>query len=498
MRRMLLVLGVLLFLWNQRAEVSAQDPAFIGGNKALRFEESPGVFHYLYSCMTGREMMRLPQIAAKLNGATETAVCWPATALRAKKNGTSYDASPVMQGLIVTSAHDFRFIPNDIKNADLYADYRPEEIDVQHKPGEAFAFFGTKDVFFKFGFANFCAACESGTTPPPTKDTAQLDREFELLRDSIRHFEALSQQVTDRAAKVRVEIRPDNQPGVADIPESLKLYSDLNERFAEMCPEPAKSCIRAFAAFEKCKSASWGTECGQRPTCSEACGVTLQDLRKLNASGCVQFDQQGVSLSPDWTEVAKAKNKSNLPIGTFQPGFVDLQAQPGPNVPTSVGCSVSKILERASMPGLGVAGMEGLGGTAALEGAVGSPYGPRNIKMVAPNRVSITAGVATGMLLKKVAPEYPPIAKAARVQGTVVLQATISKAGAISDLHVVDGPPLLQSAALDAVKQWQYRPFLLNGEPVEVETTINVIFILGDSPPSAAAPSSLPTGKSQP
>ena len=76
-------------------------------------------------------------------------------------------------------------------------------------------------------------------------------------------------------------------------------------------------------------------------------------------------------------------------------------------------------------------------------------------------------------------PIYPPIAKAARVQGTVVLQATISKTGSIENLHVISGPAMLQQAALDAVKTWRYRPYLLNNEPVEVETTVNVIFTLG-------------------
>ena len=76
-------------------------------------------------------------------------------------------------------------------------------------------------------------------------------------------------------------------------------------------------------------------------------------------------------------------------------------------------------------------------------------------------------------------PQYPAIAKAARIQGTVVLQATISKNGTIENLHVISGPPMLQQAAMEAVKTWRYRPYLLNGEPVEVETQVNVIFTLG-------------------
>ena len=82
-------------------------------------------------------------------------------------------------------------------------------------------------------------------------------------------------------------------------------------------------------------------------------------------------------------------------------------------------------------------------------------------------------------LLVKTMPQYPAIAKAARIQGTVVLQATISKSGTIENLHVVSGPPMLQQAAMDAVRSWRYKPYLLNGDPVEVETQVNVVFNLG-------------------
>jgi protein TonB len=82
-------------------------------------------------------------------------------------------------------------------------------------------------------------------------------------------------------------------------------------------------------------------------------------------------------------------------------------------------------------------------------------------------------------LLNKTAPVYPAIAKAARVSGTVVLQATISKTGTIENLRVISGPAMLQQSALEAVKSWRYRPYLLNGDPVEVETTVNVVFTLG-------------------
>ena len=95
----------------------------------------------------------------------------------------------------------------------------------------------------------------------------------------------------------------------------------------------------------------------------------------------------------------------------------------------------------------------------------------------APIRVS--SSVVAGLLVQKTIPEYPPIAKATGVHGTVVLEATISKTGTIANLRVTNGPLMLQQAALSAVKTWRYRPYLLDGEPVEVETTVNVVFTLG-------------------
>lgn len=99
---------------------------------------------------------------------------------------------------------------------------------------------------------------------------------------------------------------------------------------------------------------------------------------------------------------------------------------------------------------------------------------------VAPSRkLAISSGVMEGHKLSGAEPRYPTIAIAARVQGTVVLAATISKSGAIENLHVVSGPPMLAMAAEQAVQTWRYRPYLLNGAPVEVETTVRVLFNLG-------------------
>ena len=148
--------------------------------------------------------------------------------------------------------------------------------------------------------------------------------------------------------------------------------------------------------------------------------------------------------------------------------------------PTKIPHDLKMVSEKEAPPSsFGVAGMEGLGGSA--NGVMGSAFGSGAPKIQAapPKKISISAGVSAGMLIQKTQPIYPPIAKAARMQGTVILQATISKTGVIENLRVVSGPAMLQQAALDAVKTWRYRPYLLNNEPVEVETTVNVIFSLG-------------------
>ena len=99
-------------------------------------------------------------------------------------------------------------------------------------------------------------------------------------------------------------------------------------------------------------------------------------------------------------------------------------------------------------------------------------------KAATPQRVRVSQGVSQGLLVHKVTPQYPPLARQARIQGVVVLQALIGKDGGIQNLHVVSGHPMLTNSALEAVKEWKYKPYYLNGEPVEVETTINVNFSL--------------------
>ncbi len=99
-------------------------------------------------------------------------------------------------------------------------------------------------------------------------------------------------------------------------------------------------------------------------------------------------------------------------------------------------------------------------------------------KIATPQRVRVSSGVVQGLLVRRVNPVYPPLARQARIQGTVILQAQISKTGDIENLQLISGHPMLAPAAIEAVKQWKYRPYLLNGEPCEVDTQIQVNFTL--------------------
>lgn len=116
-------------------------------------------------------------------------------------------------------------------------------------------------------------------------------------------------------------------------------------------------------------------------------------------------------------------------------------------------------------------------------GGIGVGHGPGPVVSVAPpvkaTVLHVSTGVSDGMLIAPIRPVYPVIAKAAGVQGTVIVEAVISRIGTIESLHVVSGPPMLQTAALDAIRQARYRPYRLNGEPTDVQTTITVNFRMG-------------------
>jgi protein TonB len=152
--------------------------------------------------------------------------------------------------------------------------------------------------------------------------------------------------------------------------------------------------------------------------------------------------------------------------------------------PTKIPKKVEMIKEEEAPPPQAgvVGGVPGGVPGGSMGGVMGSIIGgtPTAIPKVAtPQRIRVSAGVTQGLKIKNVNPVYPQMAKIARVQGPVVLSAIIGKDGSIQNLHVIStASPLLNQAAMDAVKEWRYRPYILNGEPVEVDTQITVNFTL--------------------
>jgi protein TonB len=155
--------------------------------------------------------------------------------------------------------------------------------------------------------------------------------------------------------------------------------------------------------------------------------------------------------------------------------------------PTKIPEKVKMITEdEPPPPASGIAGVVGgvPGGTPGgqMGGVIGGIISSTPVsvpKVATPQRVRVSGGVTAGNLIYGPKPPYPQIARTARIQGAVVLHALISKQGTIENLQVVSGHPMLTQSAMEAVRQWKYKPYFLNGEPVEVDTTITVNFTLG-------------------
>jgi TonB family protein len=113
-------------------------------------------------------------------------------------------------------------------------------------------------------------------------------------------------------------------------------------------------------------------------------------------------------------------------------------------------------------------------------------------------RVRVSSSVMQGLVVSKVPPSYPPSARQARIQGSIILTVHIDKSGDVESMQLVSGHPMLAPAAIDAVKQWKYQPYLLNGEPVAVETTVTVNFTLAGGPAKGtvgSVPGGIPEGE---
>lgn len=127
-----------------------------------------------------------------------------------------------------------------------------------------------------------------------------------------------------------------------------------------------------------------------------------------------------------------------------------------------------------------VVGLATCASALALRLDVNEPPPPPATASAANNPITMASGKVAGNRISGANPTYPADARAAHLSGTVALHAIISKTGAISELQVISGPKELRASAIDAVRTWRYRPFLLNGEPTAVETTIHVNYSIGN------------------
>jgi protein TonB len=178
-------------------------------------------------------------------------------------------------------------------------------------------------------------------------------------------------------------------------------------------------------------------------------------LRPLPKRPVVVKEQQAASSSA--TSIPRQGAAFNAP--QVIPTTIDMRADPAP----------ATVLTGAGMPA----------GLPDALAASGTSTVPRVAVASAARTLQISSGVSTGMLLTPIRPVYPAIARAAHVEGIVVVEAIISKAGSIESLRVVSGPEMLRRAAIDAIQSAQYKPYRLNGEPTDVQTTITVNFRLG-------------------
>jgi protein TonB len=167
----------------------------------------------------------------------------------------------------------------------------------------------------------------------------------------------------------------------------------------------------------------------------------------------------------------------------------DLLSTGALRTPTRIPQKIQMIKEEEAPPPIAVGGgvVGGVPGGmpgGQMGGVIGGIVNSTSIAAVpkftpaTPQRIRISQGVTKGLLVHRVEPAYPTLAKSARVQGEVVLNAVIDANGQIQNLQLVSGHPMLVPAAIAAVRAWRYKPYLLNGQPVEVETTITVIFSL--------------------
>lgn len=253
-------------------------------------------------------------------------------------------------------------------------------------------------------------------------------------------------------AQIKVTVSPANQPVDETSPSTMRAFSVLNARLASVVDASACECVTSYSVYQACKAGNSAAGCGQAPSCS----VTA-NIPSLIADGAT-------FIFPPGSQVA-----SVVPLGITMSGNHEVKM------------IKENALPSASQPIGTVTG----GSPAGLIISVGSGHPPPPV--VFTDAKPVSAGVMQTLRTSFVQPVYPPTAKAAKMSGVVVMKAVISTDGSISGLQIISRTnPVFIQAAIDAVKQWKYKPYMSNGQPISVMTTVTVMFDI--DPPPAKAP----------
>ena len=198
-------------------------------------------------------------------------------------------------------------------------------------------------------------------------------------------------------------------------------------------------------------------------------------LNPRNAAGVqTRALQEGTSL-PVKTGQGVATPNANNPQVNVSPPNAQAPVRHADNVTRTKGKPAAVVVS-----GLPVSVQGGLIPNVTSRDLQGTRIQPPPPPSVAPKRIRVGGQVESARLIFQPKPEYPQLAKMARIQGTVRIEGVIGTDGTIQSLKVISGHPLLIKAATDAVRQWRYQPTLFNGEPVEVVTEIDLNFALAE------------------
>ena len=403
--------------------VDAQEPSEISGYPAVRFEQTPGFFHYAALCRTATEFTAQMPPAKLPQEMTEPAVCWYVKASNIHSSVAKYDTDPSADGKLVISAHHIRFMPHSAQFADFYVDLRPEQTVLGHQSGQAYALLRSDGRVLSFRFSKLCPSCAPGTTIAPGFNPALLDEEFSLLDDSLKHFDTGWKRIRHLSSGGQMDLASRNQAAGSERSTAVR---------AATVPGPAgasKTAIPSVSDSDASKSAK--PEISVSSYLIPAVTSGAADRGAANASNVA-------SATPAVTGAADSGLSS--------------AAVSAPK-PETVGPAAGK----ASNPRF-------------------VQTQPEELKVV-----EIAPQTAAGMLVSAVEPVYPMAARRAKLEGKVMLRVIIGETGEVSAVGAISGPPPLEVAAVAAVRQWRYRPYLVDGQPVEVETTIEVGFALDGS-----------------